>query len=59
MTDTSNSHKRIFVENTWYAAAWETEVDDNDGCMARTICELPIVLFKTEDHGYAALDDRC
>ncbi len=59
MTDALNGRKRYFVENTWYAAAWETELEDNNGCMARTICEIPLVLFKTEDQGYAALDDRC
>ena len=59
MADALTGHTRIFIENTWYAAAWETEIKDNNGCMARTICELPIVIFKTEDQGYAALDDRC
>ncbi len=59
MADTLNGHNRYFVENTWYAAAWETELEENDGCMARTICETPLVLYKTEDQGYAALDDRC
>tara|TARA_R110000824_G_scaffold336_5_gene2045 strand:+ start:1574 stop:2689 length:1116 start_codon:yes stop_codon:yes gene_type:complete len=57
MTDINQ--QRIFIENTWYAAAWESEVADNDGCMARTICETPLVIYKTDDDRYVALDDRC
>lgn len=56
---TENIQQRLFIENTWYAAAWESEVAEHDNCMARTICETPLVIYKTADQGYAALDDRC
>lgn len=51
--------KRTFVENTWYAAAWEHEIADADNKLARRICNVPLVFFKGEDGKYIALDDRC
>lgn len=51
--------ERIFVENTWYAAAWTWEVAEADNKLARTICEKPIVFYQTEAGGYVALDNRC
>lgn len=57
MTDTNQ--QRLFIENTWYAAAWEYEIAEHENRMARTICETPLVIYKTQDQGYAALDDRC
>lgn len=53
------STERKFVENIWYAAAWEWEVAEADYKLARTICEVPLVFFKTESGAYAALDNRC
>jgi phenylpropionate dioxygenase-like ring-hydroxylating dioxygenase large terminal subunit len=53
------STERKFVENIWYAAAWEWEVAEADYKLARTICEVPLVFFKTESGSYAALDNRC
>ena len=51
--------QRTYVENTWYAAAWEHEVAAADNKLARTICEVPLVMYETEAGGYVALDDRC
>jgi len=51
--------ERKFVENIWYAAAWEWEVADADSKLARTICEVPLVFYKTERGKYVALDNRC
>ncbi len=53
------SSQRIFVENTWYAGAWEWEVEEADNKLARTICEIPLVFYKTESDNYVALDNRC
>jgi len=53
-----NLQKR-YVLNTWYAAAWEHEFDSQSQLLARTICDVPLVFYKTEDAGFAALDDRC
>lgn len=46
-----------FLKNTWYAAAESHEVAD--GLLARTICNEPVVLFRTEDGTAVALEDRC
>ncbi len=54
-----NENKRIFVENMWYAAAWEHEVASADNRLARTICETPLVFYQTDTGSYVALDDRC
>jgi vanillate O-demethylase monooxygenase subunit len=43
----------------WYAAAWVWEVAEADNKLARTICEVPLVFYKTESQGYVALDNRC
>ena len=51
--------RRSFVENTWYAAAWEHEVAAADNKLARTICEVPLVFYKTTQDQYVALDNRC
>ena len=51
--------KRIFIQNTWYAAAWESQIADADNRLARTICETPVVFFKGDSGKYIALDDRC
>jgi len=52
-------NERFFVENMWYAAAWEHEVASADNRLARTICEVPLVFYKAENGDYVALDDRC
>ncbi len=54
-----NENKRIFVENMWYAAAWEHEVADADNRLGRTICDVPLVFYKTTKNNYVALDNRC
>jgi len=59
MNIANETRERIFVENTWYAAAWEWEVTEADNKLARTICEVPLVIYRKEDGGYAALDNRC
>lgn len=46
-----------FLRNCWYVAAWSGEVGGN--LLARTILEVPMVLFRKADGGVAALLDRC
>ncbi len=53
------STQQRFVMNTWYAAAWEHELDNTKNLLARKICDVPLVFYKTADDAYAALDDRC
>ena len=48
-----------FLRNTWYAAAWEHEIEAADGALGRRICDEPIVIYRTEAGEYVALDDRC
>jgi vanillate O-demethylase monooxygenase subunit len=47
----------MYVLNTWYVAAWSHEVTREP--TARTICEIPIVLYRTEAGLAVALEDRC
>ena len=48
-----------YVKNTWYAAAWTHQIDEKTNLLARTICDIPLVLYRSADRGYTALDDRC
>ncbi len=51
--------ERYYVENMWYAAAWEWEVAEADNKLARTICDVPLLFYKTENGDYVGLDNRC
>ena len=46
-----------YVRNAWYAAAFENELDGE--FLARTICDVPLVLFKRSDGTVAAIHDKC
>lgn len=47
----------MYILNTWYVAAWSTEVTREP--TSRTICEKPVVLYRRRDGGAVALADRC
>lgn len=47
----------MFVQNQWYAAAWDHEVGRTP--LARTICGEPVVLYRKIDGSVVALADRC
>lgn len=47
----------MFVLNTWYVAAWSHEV--NREPTALVVCELPLVLYRTDDGAPIALANRC
>lgn len=47
-----------YVRNAWYVAAWAEELA-NETFVARTIMDVPIVLYRKQDGGVAALVDRC
>jgi phenylpropionate dioxygenase-like ring-hydroxylating dioxygenase large terminal subunit len=47
----------MYVMNAWYVAAWSHEVTHQP--VARTICELPVVVFRGLDGVAVALADRC
>jgi vanillate O-demethylase monooxygenase subunit len=44
--------------NCWYVAAWSHEVDDA-GTFARTIIDVPVVLWRDSAHQVIAFVDRC
>ena len=46
-----------YLEDVWYCAALAKEV--GAAPLPRTICERPVVLFRTESGRAAALEDRC
>lgn len=43
--------------NAWYVAAWDAEVESAP--LARTICGVPMVLYRKLDRGVVALRDAC
>jgi len=47
-----------YLRNTWYAAAFINELEEAD-FVARTICDVPMVMFRRKDGSVAALHDRC
>lgn len=47
-----------FLYNCWYAAGWVGEIEDGKP-LSRTYLEKPIVIFRTADGDYVALDNRC
>ena len=48
----------MYMRNCWYAAAWSRDIEPGKP-FARTICEEPVVIFKTETGRLVALEDRC
>ena len=48
----------MFLKNCWYVAAWSYELIDGK-LLARTICDQPIVFYKSETGKVVALEDRC
>lgn len=52
-----NHQNRGYIQNAWYAAAWESEIGHQP--FARTVLEQPVVLFRDGEDKIAALVDRC
>lgn len=46
-----------YVRNSWYVAAWSTEVKDRP--LGRKILDQPLVVYRLNDGSVAALEDRC
>jgi len=46
-----------WITNAWYVAAWDHEVDRTP--LARTLCGVPVVLYRKLDRGVVALRDAC
>ena len=47
-----------FIRNTWYVVAWDHEIPA-EGFLTRTICGIPIVMYRKADGQLIALEDRC
>jgi vanillate O-demethylase monooxygenase subunit len=47
-----------YLKNTWYQAGWSGDLPPQ-GNLARTICEVPLVFFRTAEGTATALLDRC
>jgi len=48
----------MFIRNCWYVAAWDHEIPA-DGLLARTVAEVPLVLWRDAQGRVAVLEDRC
>ena len=48
---------RAFPMNAWHAAAWDVEV--KHALLARTVCDTPLVLYRTSEGQVVALEDAC
>lgn len=46
-----------WIPNQWYVAAWDCEVDRRP--LARTICGVPVMLYRRLDGSLAAMRDAC
>ncbi len=46
-----------WLTNTWYVAGWDAEIDSEP--LARTICGVPMVLYRKLDRSVVALRDAC
>ena len=47
-----------FLRNAWYQAAWSEEVTASSP-LARTLLDIPLLLFRLGGDGVGALHDRC
>lgn len=48
----------MLIRNTWYVAAWSSEVAQ-DELLARTILNVPVVLWRDTNGSVTAFEDRC
>jgi phenylpropionate dioxygenase-like ring-hydroxylating dioxygenase large terminal subunit len=47
-----------FLRNHWYVVAHDYEIVGNKP-LGRTICDIPMAIFRGEDGGIGVVDDRC
>jgi len=48
----------MFIRNCWYVAGWSSEIDQSK-FLARTILDVPVVLWRGSQGSPTALEDRC
>jgi phenylpropionate dioxygenase-like ring-hydroxylating dioxygenase large terminal subunit len=56
MTNSSEEVK-VYLKNAWYVAAWSDEL--GAGLITRTICELPVLLYRKENGDPVAMGNLC
>jgi len=47
----------MFLKTFWYAAAWSNEIEHS--LFARTICNEPMILYRTQAGNVVCMEDRC
>ncbi|MHA6137901.1 aromatic ring-hydroxylating dioxygenase subunit alpha [Pseudomonas mohnii] len=50
--------QKMYIKNCWYTVAWNYELED-EGLFKTSVLNDPMVIYRTADGGYAALEDRC
>ncbi len=48
----------MYVKNCWYVAAWDKEVPA-EGFLTRTVCDIPLVLWRDDKGEVVVMEDRC
>jgi len=48
----------MYAHNCWYVAAWDRDIA-GDKLHAIRIADEPIVIYRRQDGGLVALEDRC
>ncbi|NMZ42675.1 Rieske 2Fe-2S domain-containing protein [Pseudomonas proteolytica] len=48
----------MYIKNCWYTVAWNYELED-EGLFKTSVLNEPMVIYRSADGGYAALEDRC
>lgn len=48
----------MFIKNCWYVAAWDIEVPE-EGMLARTLLNQPVLLYRDTQGKVVALENRC
>ncbi len=49
----------MMVKNTWYVAAWSSEVKATAAPLARVFLDEPVVLYRDSQGKVVALRDQC
>src|ERR1700733_4844984 len=57
-TDLKQGENMSFLQNAWYVAAWDDEVEPG-ALFHRTILNEPVLLYRTPGGEVIALADRC
>ena len=57
MSDHTGRDRATWLENAWYVAAWDYEVDSTP--LSRTLCGVPVMLYRKLDRSVVAMRDAC